>query len=98
MPKGVHIIDLKSDTVKNYPLKKSRKLLVKEISLRDHISPLELKTSIEDTDLIRKRLSRLIQDELEILPKQENLPVFKVLVDLEIEPGCKLAKTRRKLM
>ena len=85
------MIDLKTDTVKNYALKKSRKLLVKEVNLRDHISPLELKTSIEDTDLIRKRLSRLIHDELEILPKQENLPVFKVLVDLEIEPGCKFS-------
>ena len=52
------------------------------------MSPMNLTSSIDDTNLIREQITTQIQAVLSNQPTGPKLPLFKVYVDLEIEPGC----------
>ena len=72
---------------KQIELKQARPIVVQYIKLRDHMSQMDLSSSIDDTNLIREKLTNQIEAVLARQPKSPKPPLFKVYVDLEIEPG-----------
>lgn len=85
--KCVSILDLGKRSAKQIELKQARPIVVQYIKLRDHMSPMDLSSSIDDTNLIREKLTNQIEAVLARQPKSPKPPLFKVYVDLEIEPG-----------